>query len=391
MQFIKQLQKITLYIFLFSLNFEMFVPFNSVDISLSRITGILYFLTIIPEIKLFIRTDRIDNILLLTWAFFGLLTIVSLLHINEKSKEFFNMTIFQNILLFWFMVNHARKDYLILEKGMVFFAFGAITMSIFYLTGIGVEYVENRLSMFNENINVLAQNMVLGILILFLSVVQDKLQIGRIRFLFFAAMPLMLNFIMATGSRMAFISFILCVLAGILLLKTKKSSGKLVVIFIGIVILIILGIWLMQHDVMRDRLFKSVQEGDLASRDVIWSKLIPLIKENPVFGLGDTGYNFFTLITFGVGKSPHNVVIEVICLTGFVGFFIYFSFLYIVFLKGYNTYKTSGLLLPFLLTIPVLGAIISGHLLATKIGWVLLAYMVGSSAIRCNVVKKLNV
>jgi O-antigen ligase len=365
----------------------MFVPLSAVGMSLSRYTAILYFLTIIPEIKLFVRTDRIGNILLLAWAFFGLLTMMSVLNINEVSKEFFNLPMFQNILLFWILINHARKDYLILEKGMLFFAFGCIGMAILYIMGIGVEFSEGRLSMFKENENALGLSMILGILILLLSVIQDKLQIGKIRYLFLVPIPLMLNFVFATGSRLAFISFVLCVVAGIVLFKTPKKSGKLIAISIGIAGLVILGILLMQQEVMRDRLLKSAQEGDLAKRDDIWRSLLPLIKENPVFGVGDTGYSLFSAITFGGEKSPHNVLIEVICITGFAGLLIYFSFLYTICMRGYEIYRKNGLLLPVLLSIPLLGAIFSGQILTRKIGWVILAYIVGSAAIKTKSMK----
>src|SRR5674536_9643 len=83
---------------------------------------------------------------------------------NDVSKEFFNISIFQNILLFWFLVNHARKDYLILEKGMLFFAIGTIVFAIMYLVGYGVEYEEGRLTMFKENQNTLGINMCIGII-----------------------------------------------------------------------------------------------------------------------------------------------------------------------------------------------------------------------------------
>ena len=383
MQFINQLQRITLYIFFFFINFEMFEPLSTFHISISRFTGILYFLTIMPEIKFFVRTDRINNILLFAWVFFGLLTLVSLLNINEVSNEFLNTMIFQNILLFWFLINHARKDYLILEKGMLFFAFGAIIIALFYIAGIGVEYdVGGRLSMFKENQNSLGVKMNLGIIILFLAVIQDKLQIGRIRYLFLIPVPLLVDFLFATGSRISFTSFILCIVAGIVLLKTKKSIGKLVTIFTGIVGLIIIGTLVMQTPVLRDRLLQSAQEGDLSHRDVIWRNLLPLIKENPVFGVGQSGYNYYTLITFGGEKSPHNVILEVICLTGFVGLLIYLSFLYKVFQRAYQVYGKVGLLLPILLAIPILGLLLSGQILGQKVGWIIFAYMVGSTAIK---------
>lgn len=360
----------------------MFVPFNSIDMSISRLTGILYFITLIPEIKLFLKLDRIEIIMFAAWLFFGLLTLISLLNINEVSTDFFNLSLFQNILLLWALVNHARKDYLILEKAMLFFAFSAVTLAIFFLVGIGVKYQTGRLGMFNENQNTLGFRMNLGIIILLLSVIQNKLQLGKIRYLLLTPIPLMVNFLFETGSRLAFISFLFSIIAGIALFKTKKSSDKIIATAIGITSLIILGVFLMQSDVLKNRLFESIQTGDSSGRDEIWSKIIPLIKEKPVFGVGDTGYSLYTQMVFGKPRSPHNVILEVICLTGFAGLLIYFSFLFNVFLKSYQTYRKNGLLLPILLIIPILGALFTGQILTRKVGWIIFAYMIGSTAIK---------
>ena len=383
MELIKQIQRVALYIFFFSINFEMFEPFSSFTYSVSRFTGILYFVTLIPEIKFFVKTDRIGNILLTLWLFFGLLTLMSLLNINDVSKEFFNISIFQNILLFWFLVNHARKDYLILEKGMLFFAIGTIVFAIMYLVGYGVEYEEGRLTMFKENQNTLGINMCIGIIVLLLLVVQNKVQISRLRYFFLAFLPIMVIFLFATGSRKAFLSLIACYITGLILLKTEKPSRKLIALIIGIVGLIALGILLLQSEVLRDRLLETAQTGDMSERDVIWGKVMPTIKEHPIFGIGNTGYDLYSVITFrGAMMSPHNVILEVLSLTGIVGLLIYATFLYQVFLKGYQTYKSNGLLLPILLAFPMFSLIVSGQILTSKIGWIIFAYVVGSYAVK---------
>lgn len=383
MELIKQIQRIALYIFFFSINFEMFEPFSSITYSVSRFTGILYFITLIPEIKFFVKTDRISNILLTLWLFFGLLTLMSLLNINDVSKEYFNISIFQNILLFWFLVNHARKDYLILEKGMLFFAIGTIVFAIMYLVGFGVEYEEGRLTMFKENQNTLGINMCIGIIVLLLLIVQNKVQLGRLRYFFLAFLPIMVIFLFATGSRKAFLSLVACYITGLILLKTKKPSRKLIALIIGLIGLIAMGVLLFQSEVLRDRLLETAKTGDMSERDVIWGKVMPTILEHPIFGVGNTGYDFYSAITFGGAMmSPHNVILEVLSLTGIVGLLIYTSFLYQVFLRGYQTYKANGLLLPILLAFPMFTLIVSGQILTNKIGWIIFAYTVGSYAVK---------
>jgi O-antigen ligase len=284
--------------------------------------------------------------------------------------------------LFWFLINHARKDYLILEKGMLFFALGTILMAVLYMMNIGVEYEGGRLSMFQENENTVGINMSIGIIILLMNVIQNRLKLGMFRFLLLIPVPVMINFVLSTGSRLAFISMVFSILAITILIKTDKKINKLIIGFLGILILFVIGIWLLEHEILRDRLFKTVEEGDLAHRDVIWRKLLPLIKENPIFGVGNTGYSAYSLFTFGLQRSPHNVIIEVICLTGFSGLLLYLIFLVKILWKGYSCYLHEGFLLPVLLAIPVVGAILSGQILTRKIGWVIFAYILGSTALK---------
>ncbi len=392
MPYINNIQRLALLLFFFSINYEMLVPSSAIDLSVSRITGFLYFISLIPDFKFFFRTDRIKSILILVWIFFGLLTLVSLINLNEVSKEFFNMTIFQNILLFWFLINHARKDYLILEKGMLTFALSTVLMALLYIANIGVEYVGGRLSMFKENENAVGINMSIGISILIVNVIQNKLKLGGFRYLLLIPLPLMMNFVLATGSRLAFLSMLLSIIAIMVLVKTNEKITKIIFLFSGMALLVLLGVWLLQHEILRDRLFRTVEEGDLAHRDEIWYKLIPLIKEHPIFGVGNTGYSAYSLYTFGLLRSPHNVIIEVLCLTGISGLIIYLTFLFKVLSKGYKSYVSNGTLLPVLLAIPVIGAILSGQILTRKIGWVIFAYIVGSTAIKTTtLIKKINI
>lgn len=363
----------------------MFVPFSSSGMSVSRFSGILYVVTLIPELKSFIRMDRISDVLLWGWGFFGLLTLVSLLNINEISKDFFNISMFQNIVLFWFLINHARKDYLILEKGMLIFAFGAIAVAVMYLMGINVEYEDGRLTMFKENQNVLGLKMCLGLVVLMANVVQDKLKIGKLRYLFLTPIPVMVNFIFATGSRLAFLSLLLCLITGIILIRTKRSSDKILAVIIGVITLFILGISLMQSEVLKERLLNSVKNGDSSGRNEIWTNIMPLIRDNPIIGVGITGYHEFTANITSEDYSSHNVILEVMCYTGIIGLACFLSFIYLVFARGIYSYDKNGWLLPIFLIFPVVGLILSGQILDVKLGWVVFAYIISTSAIKMNI------
>jgi O-antigen ligase len=135
----------------------------------------------------------------------------------------------------------------------------------------------------------------------------------------------------------------------------------------------------MQSEIFANRLIESFVYGNLGGREIIWVELLPLIKESPIIGVGETGYNSFALATFGMESSPHNVILEVFCYTGLVGIIIYILFQYQIFKRAYENYKTTGLLLPILLLIVAWGIIGSGQILYQKIGWCIFAYVAGSS------------
>ena len=360
----------------------MFVPIKAVDMSLSRFTGILYLLTIIPELKSFIRTDRIGNILLPAWIFFGFLTVVSLLNINEISKEYFNMVVFQNTLFFWFLINHERKDYMIIEKGMFCFVLGSILLVVLFFAGIGVVYEKgNRLSMFGDNQNSIGIKMVVSSIVLFITVTQNRLNLGRYRYLLLLIIPFMLIFIRETGSRLSIITFILAFMTGTILYKTKNNLVKIGILIGGAMALILIGFLLIQSDTLVNRMESTSNLGDLGERDLIWKTIFPIIQENPIVGIGNTGYEFQTNLIWGRYVSPHNVILELLCLTGLIGLTLYFTFMFQVIRRGYEPYKRYGLLLPVLLIIPILGMLLSSHMLESKIAWCIFAYIVSSSAI----------
>jgi len=366
----------------------MFVPLNAVGLSLSRFTGILYLLTIIPELESFVRTDRIGTTLLPVWVYFGFLTIMSISNINEISKDYFNMVVFQNILFFWFLINHERKDYMIIERGMFCFALGSILLLLLFFAGIGVDYEKgNRLSMFGDNQNSLGIKMTVSSIILFVTVAQNRLNFGSVRYLLLLIIPFMLIFIRETGSRLSIIAFVLAFIAGAILYKAKNYLVKIGILFGSVISLIFIGILLFQSETMINRLENTSKSGDLGERDLIWKTIYPIIQENPITGIGSTGYEFQTNLIWGRYVSPHNVVLEILCLTGLIGLTLYLAFMLQVFEQGYQSYKRNGWLLPVLLIIPIMGMLLSSHMLESKIAWCIFAYIVSSSAIAIKSLK----
>jgi len=390
MQFLKHLQRFSFYIFLFSINFEMWNPIGSGETSIAKMTALIYFLSIVPQFPQFIRTDCLGSILLPIWIFFGLLTTMSLININPLFTEFFNRTIFLNIILFWILINHERKDYMIIEKGLISYAFGSFVLSLLFFAGIGITYTQGRLSMFGDNQNALGLKMVVSSIIILTTVIQNRLNLGWYRYLFLFAIPLMLIFIGETGSRVSALAFLLAFVTAVILFKTKNNLNKIISIISGSIILILMGFLLIQSGKLLDRLKDTSSTGDLGERDIIWRTITPIITKNPIVGVGETGYDFLTTEFFGNVISPHNVILEVLCYTGLIGLFLYLTFIIRVFMRGYKSYKSNDWLLPLLLMAPIMGSLLSGQILDDKTGWVIFAYIISTSAIKYQSRPQLN-
>jgi O-antigen ligase len=283
------------------------------------------------------------------------------------------------MVLFWVLIRHEQSEPMVLEKGMLAFALGSATLALLYYNDIGIEYIDGRVSVFGDNQNIIGQRMAISIIILVLAVLQNRLQINKTRYFLLALIPLMIGLLIATGSRLAIMSFGAAFIAGLVLLKTKNYYLKVVVFVAGVVSFFFIWQFMMQNEVLRTRLLQSIQEGHLSNRDVIWENILPLIKSNPIFGVGQSGYAAFCEATFGRYVSPHSVIMELMVFTGATGLLIYFYFLFRIFRMGYFSYKMDGFLLPVLLMIIVIGLLLGSHILELKLGWSILAYIACSS------------
>jgi O-antigen ligase len=386
-----RLQRICLYIFFFSMNFEVWDPLQTSGFfSISRLTGLTYFLVLIPSIIRFKTSDAMKPIITTIWIFFGLLLIMNGIHTDSMAEYFFDFTYFQNIVLFWILINHEQSDPKVLEKGLFAFALGSVSLAMLYYNGIGIEYSAGRVSIFGDNQNIIGLRMCISITILLLAVIKNTLGLGRIRYLFLLPIPIMIGLMVETGSRHAVLAFFMVFIAGLALYKTEKQRWKILAFCIGIITVLVIYQYIMQNEVIRTRLLQSIYEGNLSDRDIIWKNMVPLIKSNPIFGVGQSGYASYCQVIYGVYTSPHNVILEILAFTGLTGLMIYFYFLFLIFKRSWSMYRKDSLILPLLLLFIAFSMIVISHILEVKIGWAIFAYAAGSSVLNPEVEEEMN-
>ena len=318
--------------------------------------------------------DKIKKNVILLLTLFALITIVSLVNIDRYNyKMIFSFTFFQNIILFWLLLNHFRRDNKIFSEGLIWFVFSAFLLSLFYYLNIGVETdVEGRVSIFGDNANAIGIKLTMASFFLInycIDLKQKKMRTS----VYLLMLIIIIPFIFSTASRVAFISLILGLIFYFILFPTKRKSIKALSFMLGFLVLFFVYNYAMQNDVLSIRLQRSVESGDLAGRDVIWSYYIPKIWENPIFGSGINSLD--SSISYFSGRwSPHNVFIEVALYSGIVGLIIFLYFLYYSFRDGYLQYKKQNQMASLLMLITVLGLLFSGQVLGTKIAWVIFAF-----------------
>jgi O-antigen ligase len=383
------MRTIVLYLFFVSLNFETLDLLNASGyFTVSKLLGFIYIFTIIPQWTHFFAIKKIVHFLVPLWLFFGLLSVMNVIYshydVNGRISFLDYFSILQNLFLFWILINQERKKPMILEKCMLCFAFGAALEAGLFQAGIGVEEVGGRMDCLGDGPNGMGLKMTIGMSIFVMAVLQDRLKLGKWRYLLLVPLPFMMQLVVMSASRVALVAFGLALVTVVVVFKTKRVLVKIGLLGLGAIAAFAVWQSVVADEAFSTRLLSSVYDYDLSGRDAIWEDLLPLVVKRPFFGSGETGYLQFADEAFGGFTSPHNVLLEVVCYTGIVGLGLYLWFLWWIFQSGWQSYKAEGLLLPLVLCVPVMGCILSGQVLTWKLVWCILAYIVGNSLWKPN-------
>lgn len=373
-----RLQNALLYGLFFSVNFEVWDPLNTGGyFSLSKFFGILYFLTILPHLNKFISIpNRVKIPVIYIIIFYLLLLLINIFHLGYYSNDAFSTSILLNVCFFVFIVNHERIFPGVIEKSFIWFLYGALISTAAFYVGVGVEVtIDGRVSLFGDDENLIGFRMLIALLVLTHYVTKNSRNLSKpfILIVGLAYFPLT-ALLLSTGSRTSVISLILCGCVFIILYKTNNIITKISSIILFLLSASFILNLILQSEVVGPRLMLSLKERSLAGRDDIWGNILPLVEENFLFGVGQTGYIDFSHRIFGQYASPHNVILEVLSYTGIIGLFLYLAFIITSFLYSFNYYLKSGELIPLIFAIPILGLLLGGQLLVIKLGWFIFAY-----------------
>jgi len=361
-----------LYILAFLINFEMINLFGDQgQLSIGRIGGYIYICTFL-YIKYRIQWDDIKKLSPFFIIFIGVILASSALHLTNNSLVLFDMSLLQNIVLFFLLISHERYDPGVLEKSFFAFSLGAMLSSILYLLNFGIEYEEGRVTIFGDNENAIGIRMAIACIYCIYIFISNKRMFSIVSIIIILV-PSMLFLMLGTGSRVAFISFclmyLLILLADFFTHPLKKGWRFVLYLTLSFFMLVPS---MLSNELLNNRLILS-SKGDLAGRENIWPAYLSVVEKSPLIGYGYSGFNEVSQYIFGGLVSPHNVVIEILLYGGYIALIAFISFiLYLIFI-GISCYQSQKKYIGLIFMISYLGLFFSGQVLHTKIMWIILA------------------
>ena len=234
----KELQYFFVCLFFSSLNFEMFSPIWE-NFSVSKMSAILYIISYILDKnnKYEISNIKTEFVCLILMQFFIVFSSV----INNSNK-IFDVTLFLNFIMFWFLINHNTVDNRVFENGLFWFCVFSSVIGCFYMLGIGVSVSEitNRISMFGDNENSIGIKMSVSIIYL-VNYTMNNFKYKKIYkpYLLLMILP-MISLLVATASRVAFLSLVMGLLVFMIFRPTNKNKKiwyffSIIIIFVFVI------------------------------------------------------------------------------------------------------------------------------------------------------------
>src|SRR5690606_196347 len=177
-----KIQNYLLYLFFFSLNFEVWDPFSTGgNFSVAKLTGLLYALSLVPKLKYILYFPLIlKTYAKLLISFYLLIVVMSFINLNHYSSDFLQMSLTQNVTLFFILFNHERLCPGIIEKSFVSFWMGSLILASCFYLGIGIETnIEGRVTLFGDNENIIGIRMVVSALFIAHILIQVKKKLPK--------------------------------------------------------------------------------------------------------------------------------------------------------------------------------------------------------------------
>ena len=344
-----------------------------------KLAAFIYVIVLLLTTKETFRLDRIELYIITPF----LLAIVFLLsNFINSGQGYLNIPFLLNIFLFWFIINHYRRNQKILGCFIIWYVLGAIVLSACFVMGIGVHLNETgRMTMFGDSTNTDTNSIGTrtGMAIILIVYLIMELKNKWLKLILSLPLLALISLSAMLASRTGILVWVLGV-SCLVLFSIKKRIYK----FVAVCCLIsagIIGFNIMESEELKvyERIMDSVEKGDVSSRDDLWKMYVPAVEQNPVWGIGIDGMNMWSRVRIGDEMSPHNVFLEVALLGGLIGISVFLWFIGSITYTRVRRYLQTKEFVYVTFLIPMYAQLVSGQVLYVKWFWVLAALSIAES------------
>ncbi len=293
--------------------------------------------------------------------------------------------LFQLTLLAWIAFNLMR-DAATAEKALLTLALACSVLSLLQLLGVAHSAVDpkatiQRAAAFGFHPNHLARILVLGMLALVGVLYSRRQNLTRPLLIAGPFLVVLAAVLIQTGSRGAILALGLALLVFAL---RKGSLGKRAINMAGLLLLLgLLTLAAFSSDIMRSRFEETIEDGDLARRELIYPTAWEMFKEKPLLGWGPVSSMYELGMRLGhpeeQTKNPHNLILYGLVTSGVIGSFPLFLGIGLAAFAAWKARNGAHGMLPLAMVIAVLAANMSGVWLFNKLHWLVMAYALAAA------------
>jgi O-antigen ligase len=313
---------------IFSIPLQEVYLFGNPYLFLPILSFIAYFLFSVFTAPVLFNIKRSQGFLIALFLLWILLIVLTFVNYETRymPKAYSYLQRLLTQMIFFVMLVNEFKVYRTKVKTLFLaFIYSLIVVSICYYAGIGVEFRDGRLFIFDTNPNTLGIWFVIGIVMAFHLIFEHKIPLVQ-KILLVICIVIFTIVMATTGSRAVLVTLA----AGLFLYSIfliKSLSSILVYLVPATIFAAVLFNILLSNEVLQERLVTENERQDFGGRLPLWQATYDIVSKNPVFGVGPPGYEYEIVRRIGVYKVPHNEYFLILCYSGVTGFILFAVFL----------------------------------------------------------------
>ncbi len=302
----------------------------------------------------------------------------------------------QIFFLMWSGYNLMRYER-IMKAALVTLVLSCSVISVMQLLGIATTrwydyYVGSRSSVLGQNPNNMANNISLGLVALMGFAFGRNKTLSWAKYISLPLAAIMVGAIFDTGSRGALLAFGIGFAAFAIRGKTLWAKAKSLLIVLTVLGGLVFAV--LQTPSMVSRYKRTIDENKMSGREKIFPEAWNMFKEKPLIGWGpiDNMYelgkrvqiikdpNVYKASTSIKGAADtHNMFLDVLTSTGLFGAVPLFTYVILCLIVAWRARRGSQGALPLVLVVTVILINMSGNWIASKLDWLMMAYVLASA------------